>query len=442
MRLIHAVMLGLFVLLADVGAMRALYGQATGGWVPPSLPGGKTVVTDTAQAFITPPPFLSPQPAEGDYTVAATPPTIDFLYFPGQTYPGSPWSAWGNGCVYEGKYYCGIGDHAWRARVFEYDPAAKTLRQLLDIKDFLNLPEGTYTPGKLHGFISPDRDGWLYFATTRANPRASTPQYRFTGDWIMRHHPKTGVTENLGQCIGGMLSWPVGLLDSQRMLFYAGSQQELRLLVFDPLARRVVYLSPPEEGPSRSLLFSRTTGRVYYRTHEVKDGPLRRYDPATNSVTAIESGIDPRCASAETPRGFIYAIDWAGKLWRFDVNTEQSEEIGYAPIARTTYTTSLAVDPTGRYLYYCTGGHGGTKNEGTPIVQFDTLTRKKKVIAFLTPFYTDNYGCTLDGTFSMVISADGSTLFTTWNSARQGVKNWDVATMTVIHIPASERPVD
>ena len=429
-----------YLLFLCLAAPWALAAQQDGGWIVPSLPGGVPVVTDTARAFITPPPFLSPQPAEGGYTVATTPPTIDFLFFPGQTHQGAPWSAWGNGCVYEGKYYCGIGDHILNSYVYEYDPATKQIRLLLDVAAFLKVPSGSYTPGKIHAFITPGKDGWLYFSTTRGSPRIATAERHFVGDWFIRLQPKTGQAEVLGHGVGGALSWPAGLLDPQRLIYYAGSQQDLTFLAYDTQARRVRYLSPPQEGPSRCVLFSGTTGRVYYRTHEVTDGSLHRYDPVTNSVTAIPSDLDPRCASAETPQGLIYAIDWMGKLWRFNVTTEQSEVIAAAPIGKLTYTASLAVDPTGRYLYYNCGAHGGTKNEGTPIIQFDTTTGKKKVIAFLTPFYTDTYAYTCDGTFSVVISADGATLFCTWNGSRNGIKGGEVAAMTAIHIPESERP--
>ena len=43
------------------------------------------------------------------------------------------------------------------------------------------------------------------------------------------------------------------------------------------------------------------------------------------------------------------------------------------------------------------------------MVQFDTRTRQKKVIAFLHPFYRQKYGLTPAGTYSVawrVVSAD------------------------------------
>ena len=95
-------------------------------------------------------------------------------------------------------------------------------------------------------------------------------------------------------------------------------------------------------------------------------------------------------------------------------------------------------DPTGRYLYFAAGAHGGGSAEGTPVVQFDVQTRKRKVIAFLHPFYQENYGCTPVGTYSTAVDPKGDRLYVTWNVNRGG-RAWDCCALTVIHIPASER---
>ena len=100
------------------------------------------------------------------------------------------------------------------------------------------------------------------------------------------------------------------------------------------------------------------------------------------------------------------------------------------------YITSLDADPSGRYLYYIPGAHGGAERDGTPVVQFDVKTKQRKVIAFLTPFYREKYGCTPVGTFSSAIDEKGETLYVTWNVNR-GTKAWDSCGLTAIHIPAS-----
>ena len=119
---------------------------------PPELPGGKTFVTATSEMFLEEPPTLLT-----GVEVAKTPPTVDFLYYPGQSYEGKPWSNWGDSSFAAGKYYSAIGDHLapqGNAFVFEYDPAKKALRQVADVRKIINLPAGHYTPGKIHSTSS------------------------------------------------------------------------------------------------------------------------------------------------------------------------------------------------------------------------------------------------------------------------------------------------
>src|SRR5436190_298634 len=124
---------------------------------PPKLPGNQTIVTDTSADFLKPPATLK----EG-VAIAKTPPTIDFMFYPHQDYPGAPWSNWGDSLAVNGKYYSAIGDHlAIGAKgdgshgtgtgfVFEYDPATKSLRTLVNTTEVLKMPAGHYTPGKIH----------------------------------------------------------------------------------------------------------------------------------------------------------------------------------------------------------------------------------------------------------------------------------------------------
>ena len=95
-------------------------------------------------------------------------------------------------------------------------------------------------------------------------------------------------------------------------------------------------------------------------------------------------------------------------------------------------------------MYYVCGAHGGSQQDGTPIVQFDVKTGKKKVLAFLHPFYKEKYGYVPLGTFGSAISEKGDKLYVTWNGNRGGADSrgrvgFDTCALTVIHIPESER---
>lgn len=425
-------------------------------WVTPALPDGKAFATDTSDAFLKPTATL-----KADVTIAKTPPTIDFLFYPGQTYAGKPWSNWGDSLAHSGKYYASIGDHhAANGRdkdhtgtgfVFEYDPEKKTLRQLADLAKVLNLPAGHYVPGKIHGRLDMGDDGWLYFATHRGSTTVTTDLYHYEGDWIFRCDPKSGKTEIVVRGPVPKHCIPNSVLDPKRLIFYGGTapgtggeNDGIQFFAYDVRQKKLLYSGP--DGPSRYMILAKSTGRLYYvpGKEEGLSGPLMRFDPEKGGPPVKTSAtIGLRAATQETDDGFVYTVSKKGKgseamLWSFNTKTEQVEKLGNASVGTQAYIASIDVDPTGRYLYYVPGAHGGGDVDGSPVVQFDVQTKTKKVIAFLHPFYKDKYGATLQGTFSSAVDPKGDKLYVTWNVSRGG-RVWDSCALSVIHIPESER---
>jgi hypothetical protein len=422
---------------------------------PPKLPDGKDVATDRSNEFLKAPATLGK-----DVTVARTPPTIDFLYYPGQDYEGRPWSNWGDSLAVNGKYYASIGDHlalggkeghgTGTALVLEYDPDKKSLRKLVDVAKVLNLPAGHYTPGKIHGRLDLGGDSWLYFSTHRGSTTVTTDRNHYQGDWILRCDPRTGKSEVVVRGPVPKHCIPNSVLDPDRLIFYGGTAPGsgdgagVQFFAYDVKNRKLLYSGP--DGPPRYMIFARSTGRVYYVPgKEDVVGPLMRYDPAkSRAPVKIEASLGLRAATQETPQGYVYTVSKGGKgeasnLYSFNTKTEEAQKLASAAVGSQSYITSLDADPTGRYLYYIPGAHGGSERDGTPVVQFDTTTRRKKVLAFLHPFYQEKYGATLVGTFSSAVSPEGDKLYITWNVSRGG-RVWDCCALTVLHIPASERP--
>ena len=412
---------------------------------PPKLPGGKPVVTIRSGDLLKPPESMRA------VAVAKAPPTVDFLYYPGQTYPGKPWSNWGDGCAVAGKYYSAIGDHlapAGNAFVYEYDAATKKLRMLVDLRKVLKLPDGHYTPGKIHSRIDVGDDGWLYYATHRGSTRVTTDAYHYEGDWLLRTHPPSGRTEIVARGPVGKQCIPCSVLDPKRLIFYgstqAGDVRDKRhtFFAYDTKARKLLYRG--YGGPGRYFLFARSSGRVYF-TPDL-EGRLYRYDPAAGGAPvelAAEMGL--RAATRETPQGCIYAVSSKGDaaLYRFDTRSEKVEKLGPAAVGSQTYVTTLDADSTGRYLYYMPGAHGGSYKDGAAVVQYDVRARRKKVIAFLHPLLKARCGYTPLGTFSTAVSPSGDKLYVTWHgccaATWQRRPSWDACALTVVHIPASER---
>lgn len=425
-------------------------------WTAPALPDGKAVATDTSDAFLKPTGTL-----KSGVTIAKAASTIDFAFYPGQTYAGKPWSNWGDSLAANGKYYASIGDHhaangrdpdhTGNAFVYEYDPSKKTFRQLVDLAKVLNLPTGHYVPGKIHGRLDLGDDGRLYFSTHRGSTTVTTDRFHYQGDWILRCDPMSGKTEVVARGPVPKHCIPASVLDPKRLIFYGatapgtgGAAAGIQFFAFDVRNKKVLYSGP--DGPSRYMILAKSTGRVYYvpGKDEGMAGPVMRFDPtAGGPPVKIDAVLGLRAATEETADGKVYTVSKGGRgteatLWAFDTKTERAEKLGDAAVGTQAYIASLDVDPTGRYLYYVPGAHGGGDVDGSPVVQFDVKTRIRKVIAFLHPFYKDRYGCILQGTFSTAVDPKGDKLYVTWNVSRGG-RVWDCCALTVVHIPESER---
>jgi hypothetical protein len=432
---------------ADKNAKTKAKPKAVTVTYPPTLPGGKERLTLTSDELLNAPATL-----RTGVTVARTAPPVDFLYYPGQTYEGKPWSNWGDSLATGGKYYASIGDHlapAGNAFVYEYDPEQKKFRQLVDVRKVLNLPDGHYTPGKIHGRLDVGEDGCLYFSTHRGSTRVTTDQYHYKGDWIIRHDPRTGKSEVVVRGPVPKHCIPCSVLDPKRLIFYGGTAQGssaegdgIQFFAYDVKNRKVLYSGP--DGPARAMLFARSTGRIYYTQGKEDAGQLVRYDPDKGGPPVkIPGTIGIRAATEETPQGFVYTVSSGqGKrdaaLWSFNTRTEEIQTLGPAAVGGASYIASIDVDPTGRYLYYIPGAHGGSDVDGAAVVQFDVKTRQRKVIAFLHPLVKEQCGCTLKGTYSSAVDPKGDKLYITWNASR-GSRAWDCCALTVIHIPEAER---
>jgi len=415
---------------------------------PPKLPDGKSIHTVTSDDFI-----KAPDTIEKGVLIAKTAPTVDFLFYPCQTYKAKIWSNWGDGLAANGKYYSSVGDHdapKGNAYVYEYDPAKKALRLLTDIASLLgNL---LYLPGKIHGRLDLGKDGWLYFSTHRGATNVTNDKYEYKGDWIIKCDPKTGKAEVVAHGPVPKHCIPNSVLDPDRMIFYGGTAPGIgkddvngvMFFAYDLGKKKVLYSGP--DGPPRYMIFAKSTGRIYYVPgSDGNVGPMMRYDPAKPSAAPekLDASLGLRAATQETPQGIVYTVSKGNKdakatLFAFNTKTEKAEEIGPVAVGTRDYITSLDVDATGRYVYYIPGAHGGSEVDGSAVVQFDTKTKTRKVVAFLHPYFKDKIGATPVGTFSSALDPAGDKLYITWNVNRGG-RNWDCCALTVIHIPESER---
>lgn len=403
-----------------------------------------------------------PGGVQGDFDIAKAPPILDFGILPGQ-WPGAElWSNWGDAAfASDGRFYCSIGDHSGplgHAYVYRVDPNAGTMEMVVDFAKALGVTSpDRYAPGKIHGPLLELGDGWLYFAGYRGRYADTGKESGYTGDAMLRYHLGSGKVEDLGAPVAGC-SHPIYRFHRATRRLYGLSQPSKvidgtppGLYVYDMAARKLIFNGGPAPNMARALMLAED-GRAYYSTGD-KDGTLVRYDPKANAAqpTGIRVPGDGilRAASRQDDAGAICGISRDGVVFAFDAKAEKVRTIGAVFVAGPRYTATCVLDPAGKYLYYAPGSHGGSSAAGTPVIQLNVRTARRKVLAFLNGYIRAKAGYNLGGTFGTALSADGGTFLLCWNGSdlkkkvsRTGGSNLDfgLCAVTVIRIPASERP--
>lgn len=372
-------------------------------------------------------------PAGLEFEVAGVPPKVDITLFTDlpQNGRGTLWTSWGDGLLASnGRYYTAIGDHRGvdaTSRVYEYEPGAKKLRLLVDVAQAIGQTPGAYGHGKIHAAIHEAKDGWLYFATFWGKPREVRFDDAYRGSILLRWHPQTEKLENLG-VIAPERGMPASHFDRERELLYflglgPGQKGAVELIVFDIQQRKVRFQGGAGIMEGKRAFMHDLKGRVYVST---KARGLARYDPATNSIEPLKSempesagglrGNELRAAARPTREGLIYAMTGAGRLFAFDPEKDESNDLG-PNFAAGDYTAVMALSPDERFLYFPPGAHGTSVRSGTPVVRYEIATGKRTALCFLNPVLREKLGYDIGGSYNLQIDASGERLFLTFNGA-------------------------
>jgi len=399
----------------------------------------------------------APQDVKGDFAVAKEAPQVEFAYFPNQWEGARLWSSWGDSlAATDGNFYASIGDHAaphGTAYVYRIDPEASAVTLVVDYNAVVGIKdEEKYTPGKIHGGLVDGEDGWIYFFGYRGSVRRTGEDSGYRGDWLLRYNMQSGKTENLGIAVP-YCSVPVLLFHSASRSLYGlavpgktAPKQEDRFFRYGIDEGKLAFVGGPVPNMSRALILARD-GRAWYTHSAGKGSPgvFVRYEPGKNRPVVTDLKVPGngqlRAASRPDAKGVAYCLSRDGVLFSFDTNREKVAELGTAFATEPLYTAACRLDPTGRYLYYVPGAHGRTSRNGTAVIQFDTKTKKHKVIAFLNALLRKEEDYNLGGTYGLALSEDGSTLCINFNGAPLGNKQPDFGkcSAVLLRIPESER---
>ena len=415
------------------------------GWVKePDAAVSKATPVATA-TFSKPPPLWTPRrfrlPIAFD---------LDVCFFEGLADhgKGTLWSSWGDGCLAtNGKYYTSVGDHLGKdanSYVYEYDPATRVMRRVVDVLRVIMHMLGLYGHGKIHSGIHQAADGCLYFTTYWGKQKEVEAAYAkgFPGSVLLHFDPKTGKTENLGAIVAKQ-GLPASYFDAQRQLLYFHAVYKGDIVVYDVKARQVKFRGGADQSAAHRTFLPSPSGRVYFSG----TAGLHYYNPATNQlgqtkihlpVSMGKKGDTLRAATLPTKAGLVYGQTAAGRLFELDPAKETVKDLG--PNFTTGHYTAVMVrSPDEKYLYYAPGAHGGGNKIGAPVVQYEIATGQRKVLAFLRDPLQQKFNYMIGGTYNMQIDPTGAQC-TSPLMGRLGRRSaFGKPAVVVIHLPKTER---
>ena len=457
------------------------------------------VVVDSDPKMLEPVAHIAPL-IKGDFVIAKEPPEVEFAIIPAEPlflaepYKKStsdipndvgPWSNWSqaNFDTRTGKFYSAIGDHAkYDAHIFlvEYDPKTKAVKCLPEVNKVIGRTLDQFMEGKIHGWLdlykSNDLDNAHFWYCTYwakyTEPDEDDYATGYDGGHIMSYDVMTGDIVDYGVPLK-RASWPYHRVDTKRGIMY-GIGMFSEFLAWDINEQKTMwagYLPKGMTWNNRAILIDEETGMVYATNNDAQASPKRnviKYDPFKNRFSQLDCYMpvtqgtnagrgkagSHSAMRAQTrhrgPDGLFWGVTSAGQLFSFDPEKEEVLDKGVNWPGPEKYTCAMDRSPGGRYVYYVPGAHGHGYLDGTPIIQVDTKTGTRKVLAFLFEYYYEKYGYTPGGSYSIKLDDTGGRLFILWNGAftdhgEKVVKQEDnyhafgQCSVMVVNIPESER---
>lgn len=355
-------------------------------------------------------------PAEGpanDAVRVSDDPRVDLVEYPLPDHEGAPWSQWGQGIVLpDGRLLSAVGDQRGadgQSYLYEYDPEAGRLTRFAEVAKAAEAAGHDAGYGKVHGaMVAMGCDVWL---STFWGKRDRARQPDFEGDVLLRLDTETRELEAAGVPVPGH-GVPSLAGDPDAGLLYGEAVDPATdpdggdFFAFDVATGQVRDRLEGDHVGFRSILVG-PDGAAYF---SAGDGRLRRYDPATGEAETIDAtmpGAWLRAASAPAPDGTVYGVTREpDALFALEPDGDVRD---LGPVRG--YVASIALSPDGTRLYYVPEAHGQSYRQGTPVVAVDTATGEDEVVVELADPVADELGVVAGGTYDVVLSPDGDTLY-------------------------------
>jgi hypothetical protein len=275
---------------------------------------------------------------------------------------------------------------------------------------------------KVHARIDEGPDGMIYFSCTlndgnRANQLAYGFNDQFPGGQLYQYDPKTQKTVVFAN-LPPRRCTATSILDRERSIWWCNLEAGPNALWgLDLKTRKVVF-----EAPAGSMGFNRNfalarDGSIYF--NGANGNNWKCTAAAGKGVSATLSAFPDspgmRSSTLETKDGQIHGTTQkAGQLFRYTRAKDELKLLGPAWL-KGDYVTVCDLSPDERFLYYLPGAHGGGFRTGTPVIQYEIATGRRKVLAFLARAFEQEHGYVPGGTYGVKLSPDGGTLYVNFN---------------------------
>jgi hypothetical protein len=178
---------------------------------------------------------------------------------------------------------------------------------------------------------------------------------------------------------------------------------------------------------NRCIMLDEESGMVYSTNVSTNNMTVMKYDPFRNRFSETEAKIPLdktynavvplRCHTRKKDsKGKIWGLTALGNLFSFDPVTETLEvsENKLWPLD-DAYSVTMDMSPGERYLYFGIASHGRGYPYGSPVLQYDLIEKKLKILTFLHPYYYEKYGYVAGGSYAFKLDQKGERLFMIWN---------------------------
>ena len=433
--------------------------------------------TDSSPDFLSVP---ADYPEQRDFDVAIAAPTVDFgiirgyepwylpVLYSDNSKLGGIWEGYGDVTRGpDGCFYFSIGDHRaynGNAYIVRYDPGTKTHRMVVDLRKTMKWTPKDYPDSKIHGDLDIDPQGNMWFLSY-FGPFPSKEEWDtiYKGSYLFHYNVFSGKLENLGIPLEGS-SWPYYNYDWKRGIFFGVAEEDGVVFVYDTKNRRTLYAGAPKHGiiwHRRCTMLDKDTG-IFYSTDTVTYPSGERYrgeqyfvsyTQRNNVFTKMKAKVPANPANGKpnpirshteykTAGGAFWCFSENGAFFKFWPAEDRTELIGPNWGREGLYTANMCQSPKLRYIYYMPGVGSRAMDFGTPVVQYDTQTGKKKVLGFLNAFYLRKYGYNAGAPYGLEMDEKGESIFFyVGGGFSEDRKNprFIRPSMFRFHIPESER---